>query len=51
MYQDQAEDKDRKEKAKNPEKFESPKESEMFLKNGDIRQCNEGRYAFRLIEH
>lgn len=51
MYYEMAKDKERKEREQNPEKFKVEKELEMFRKDGDIRQCNEGRFTYRLREH
>lgn len=51
MYEDIARDKDKKEREKNPEKYEVKKESEMYNEKGEIRQCNEGRYPFHLEEY
>lgn len=51
MYYEMAKDKERKEREQNPEKFKVEKEPEMFRKDGDIRQCNEGRFTYRLREH
>jgi protein TilB len=50
MYQEMAEEKLKKEKDRNPEKFAEKKESPMFNKEGEIRQCNEGRYRYSLQE-
>lgn len=51
MYLEMAEEKEKKEREKNPDKFKEPKkESSMFRPDGDIRQCNEGKYKFHLRE-
>ena len=51
MYYQMAEEKEKKEREKNPEKYIEPKEPEMFKKDGEIRQCNEGRFTYRLREY
>lgn len=51
MYQKLAEEKERKQRERNPEKFKVEKVSEMYLKNGQIRQCNEGKYRYSLKEY
>jgi protein TilB len=48
MYEKMYEDKIRKEKDRNPEKFVEEKLSPMFNEKGEIRQCNEGRFKFLL---
>lgn len=45
-----AAEKEKKEREKNPEKFVEKKISPMFRPDGEIRQCNEGKYKFRLRE-
>ncbi|KAL4479995.1 hypothetical protein ABPG74_020511 [Tetrahymena malaccensis] len=51
MYLEMAQEKEKKEREKNPEKFKEPKkESSMFRADGEIRQCNEGKYDFKLKE-
>ena len=48
MYEKQAEDKLKKEKDRNPQKFQPEKPIEMYTSKGEIRQCNEGRFKFSL---
>jgi len=51
MYLEMAQEKEAKEKKKNPEKFEEKKkESTMYYPNGEARQCNEGKYEYKLLE-
>ncbi len=50
MYMDQAAAELKKEREKNPKKFEEKKDSPMYKPDGEIRQCNEGKYKFSLRE-
>lgn len=45
-----AADKERKEKEKYPDKYKEKKISPMTRPDGEIRQCNEGKYKFKLRE-
>ena len=46
-----AQEKEEAEKRKNPEKFEpKPEPQTMFKPDGDIRQCNEGKYEYKFSE-
>jgi protein TilB len=44
MYLELAKEKEDKEREKNPDKFKPKVVSQMFKKDGEIRQCNEGKY-------
>mmetsp|Transcript_29475 Transcript_29475/g.57846 ORF Transcript_29475/g.57846 Transcript_29475/m.57846 type:complete len:444 (-) Transcript_29475:58-1389(-) len=51
MYREMAQEREEKEKARNPQKDEKPKElPSVFLKDGKIRQCNEGKWRFTIDE-
>lgn len=50
MYEKMAEDKERKERERNPDKYKEEKPIKMYLNNGEIRQCNEGKFKFSLRE-
>lgn len=51
MYMEMAADKEKREREKNPEKFKEPAPpTAMFRPDGDIRQCNEGKFKFTLRE-
>ena len=43
-----AEEKQKKEREKNPQKYKVEKQPEMFKKDGEIRQCNEGKFTYRM---
>lgn len=45
-----ANDKDRKERERNPDKYKEEKPIKMYTNNGEIRQCNEGKFKFSLRE-
>lgn len=47
IYMEQA----REEEKKNPKKETKPKLSSLYLKNGEMRQCNEGKYEFVIQEY
>lgn len=44
MYLELAKEKEDKEREKNPDKFKPKVVTPMFKKDGEIRQCNEGKY-------
>jgi hypothetical protein len=48
MYEKMAEDKERKERERNPDKYKEEKPIKMYTNNGEIRQCNEGKFRFTL---
>ena len=50
MYHQMAEEKIKKDKERNPEKYEPEKPIQMYTKNGEIRQCNEGKFKYSLRE-
>ncbi|EGR31599.1 leucine rich repeat protein [Ichthyophthirius multifiliis] len=52
MYLDLAADKEKHDREKYPEKYKDKTKpvSSMFKPDGDIRQCNEGKYKFSLRE-
>eukprot|EP01017_Pseudomicrothorax_dubius_P016555 TRINITY_DN1877_c0_g3_i8.p1 TRINITY_DN1877_c0_g3~~TRINITY_DN1877_c0_g3_i8.p1 ORF type:complete len:280 (+),score=62.91 TRINITY_DN1877_c0_g3_i8:57-842(+) len=50
MYLEMGKEREEKERRENPKKFEENEPSPMFLANGEIRQCNEGKYDFLLNE-
>jgi protein TilB len=50
MYLEQAKEKEEKELAKNGPKPEPKKETPNLLPNGMARQCNEGKYEYKLSE-
>lgn len=45
-----AADKEKKEREKNPEKYKEKKVTPIVRPDGEIRQCNEGKYRFKLRE-
>lgn len=51
MYEQMYSEKEKKEREKNPEKYKQEPLSEMYTKEGEIRQCNEGRFRYRLKEY
>lgn len=50
MYLEMAADKEKKEREKNPEKYKEKKVTPIVRPDGEIRQCNEGKYRFKLRE-
>jgi len=50
MYVEAAAEKEEKERKKNPEKYVPKKESSANYPNGEPRQCNEGKFEYKLSE-
>lgn len=50
MYQETEAQKKKEEKSKEKEESDYKKETSMYYKNGELRQCNEGKYEFKLEE-
>ena len=52
MYLEIAQERVDDDKRKNPKKYEPKKPpTTMYLKSGKVRQCNEGKYDFQLLEY
>ncbi len=47
---DIAADNEKKEREKNPKKYEKKEVTATYRPNGELRQCNEGKYKFSLRE-
>ena len=45
-----AEQREQKEREKKQKKYEKKEESPMYRADGQLRQCNEGKFKFRLRE-
>jgi len=50
MYLEAAAEKEEAEKKKHPEKYVPKKESTAYYPNGEARQCNEGKFEYKLSE-